>query len=246
LALNAFKDGVTPITGEIMNELISPQSFALLCEGTEIDSKTGSGVTENAVADYYFAVRFTATGVSTMVRVELEIAADGTGEDLTLEVRSSNFNPDGSNEGTLLATIVVPKEFLPSTAAYWYLPLNLSGLTPGNYYWLKVLKSGDLTNHFHLVGEASQDAAHPAYRRSGTSGAWTANNAIHFKAYSGNAGDVIHYIEGTNKVETYTYSGDDLEKIYRYLPPSDGAAGGVREILTMTWDGDDLIGGGVA
>lgn len=248
--LNAFKDGLadeggTPISAAVMNSLLSLQPFCLIYDGTQIDAKTGSGVTENNVADYNFAIRFTSTGVAEMARAELNIAADGTGQDLTIEVRGSDFNPDGSNEGTLLKTVVVPKEFLPASAAYWSIPLDLSGLTAGNNYWIVVKKIGDVVDHFHLIGEVAQDAAHPCYRRSGAFGVWTANNAIHFKMFSGESGELKHGIYGQNGYTTVEYNGEVLSKVYRYLPPSDGPGGGIRDIQTYTWAGEYLKRGEV-
>lgn len=246
MTINAFKNNVASLSENFLNAMLSLQPFSLLYEGALIDSKTGAGVTENNVFDFSFAIRFTATGVTSMARAELEIAADGTGQDLTVEVRSTDFNPDGSNEGTLLKTAVVPKEFLPAAAAYWYVPLNLTGLTAGNNYWLIVKKVGDATNHFHLIGEAAQDGAHPCYYRAGTSGAWTANNAIHFKVYSGNTGVPVHEIYGTNGYTTIVYSSGQPSVIYFYLPPSDGAAGGIRDTLTLSYSSGVLTGGSVA
>lgn len=246
MTLNAHKTGVTLYAENFFNSLLSLQDFVLLYEGTLIDSKDAAGVTENNVFDYNFAIRFTATAVTTMARAELKIAADGAGQDLTVEVRGSDFDPAGTNEGTLLKTIVVPKEFLPASAAYWYVPLNLSGLSAGSNYWLIVKKVGDITDHFHLVGEASQDGAHPCYRRSGTSGAWTINNAIHFKVYSGTGGVPVHEIYGTNGYATLEYSSGQPSKVYFYLPPSDGAAGGIRNIMTLAYSSGVLTGGSVA
>jgi len=246
LALNAFENGVTALTEDVMNELLALQAFKLLYEGTAIDSKSDSGTTENNVFDYYFAVRFTATGVTSITRGELTIAMDGSGADLTATILDSDFDPGGSAEGAVLKTIIVPKEHLPASAATVYVPIDLSGLTDGNNYWIKVSKVGDSTNHFHLVGEASQDAAHPCYRRAGTSGAWTANNAIHFAVYDGqNADDsIVHGIYGTSLTETYIYtSGGDLNQVYRYCPPYGKTAGGIRDIMTVTLSGDFLISG---
>lgn len=248
--LYAHKTNVTLYSENFFNSSLSLQDFALLYEGFLIDSKDAAGVTENNVSDYSFAIRFTATGVTSgiMSRAELKIAADGTGQDLTVEIRSTNFNPNGSNEGTLLKTVVVPKEFLPASAAYWYVPLDLTGLTADLNYWLIVKKVGDATNHFHLIGESAQDAAHPCYYRAGTSGAWTANNAIHFKIYSGYGGVPVHEIYGTNGYTTLEYSSGQLSKIYFYLPPSDGATGGIRNIMTLAYSSSSgvLIEGSVA
>ena len=237
----------TQISPDNMNELVSIQPFSILYEGTEVDTKTDGTAYEYAVADYNFAVRFTATGVTTITRLELEIATDGAGQDLTVEIRGSDFNPDGSNEGTLLKTVVVPKEFLPASAAYWQIPLNLSGLVAGTNYWIIVKKVGDATNHFHIHHNGSADASHPTYYRSGnSSGTWYEGYAIHFKAYSGTAGVPLHEISGTNGYTTLEYSAGIPSKIYFYLPPSDGAAGGVRDIMTLAYTGGILTGGSVA
>ena len=244
MALNAKVAGEA-ITAAGINELQAQQSFKLIYEGTAIDSKTGAGTTENNVFTNYYAIRFTATGVTTMMRATLEIAADGSGQDLTVYVLDTDFNPDGSAEGTILKTITIPKEFLPASAGTVYIPLNLTGLSAGSNYWLKIGKVGDVTNHFHLIGEASQDGSHPCYYRAGTSGAWSLNNAIHFAVYSGNTGDLIHGIFGTNLQETYIYDTGELDKVYRYLPPSGSAAGGIRDIIDLTFDGDYLTDGAV-
>jgi hypothetical protein len=244
LALYAIKDGVSLFDQNTMNSFLGLQDFKLIYEGTAIDSKTGAGVTENNVHEYSFAIRITATGVTSISRIELELAADGTGQDVTLTLKDTDFNPDGSNEGTTLATVTVPLEHVPAAAAYFSAAINAaSGFSAGDNLWLIVSKVGDSTNHFHLISEASQDAAHPCYRRSGSSGAWTANNAIHFKAYSGNTGDLIHSINGTNGITTIAYNGEDISKVYRYLPPSDGAAGGIRDVIALTYDGDYLTTG---
>lgn len=249
MPLNAFKNRVpdvssgTVLDANTMNALLSLQGFILIYDGAEADSKIGAGVTENNVFDNNYAIRFTATGVTEVTRAELNIAADGLGQDLTIEVRGNNFNPDGSNEGTLLKTVVVPKEFLPATAAYWSIPLALTGLTAGQNYWLIVKKVGDITDHFHLIGEATQDAAKPAYRRSGTSGAWTLNNAIYFRVYSGESGELKHGIYGTNGYTTVEYSGELISKVYRYLPPPDGPDGGIRDVQTYTYSGEYLKSG---
>lgn len=245
MPINAFKNDVSMFSENVMNTLLSLQDFALIYTGSEIDAKTGAGVTENLVADYNFAIRVTATGVTELSRIELEVSADGEGQDLTIEVRDDDFNPDGSAEGTMLKSVVVPKEFLAADAAYWSIPLDVTGLTSGQNAWVIVKKVGDATDHFHLVGEASQDGSHPVYRRSGASGAWTANNAVHFKAYSGESGELKHGIYGENGYTTAEYTGEAVSKVYRYLPPSDGPEGGIRDVLTMTWSGEYLKRGEV-
>jgi hypothetical protein len=153
------------------------------------------------------------------------------------------MDPANGDDGTLLKQVVVPMEFIPETAAYWSVPIGLSGLTSGGQYWLVVTKAGDSTNHLDWVGESAQDASYPAYYRAGDSGAWTANNALHFKVYSGESGELIHSIYAGTGYTTVEYSGEIISRVYRYLPPGDGPDGGIRDVITYTWSGEYLKGG---
>lgn len=236
MSLNAFEDGVTILNQNNLNALQSSQNKVAIRDGTLIDSKTGSGVVDFEVKDYSFVVRVTATGVTELSRIELEIDKDGDGQDLNVVVLGSDFNPNGSAEGTVLKNIWVPKEFLPSTAAYWSIPLDLTGLTAGQNVWVKIPRSGDSTNHFSLRGESAQDASHPCYYRGGNSGAWTATNAIHFKVFSGEYGRLRHSNYGDNGWKTIERNSQGkISKIFRYLPPVSGPDGGIRNINTLSY-----------
>lgn len=242
----AFKENVSVIDDTAMNSLLSLQDFYVLYDGTLVDSKTGSGVTENSLATYYRCARFTLTGVTALTRIELELDKDGNGADLVVQIRSG-MDPTAGTEGTVLKEVIVPAEFIPNGAAYWSIPINLTGLTSGGTYWIVVGKAGDTTNKNDWIGEASADASYPCYKRSGTSGAWTAGNALHLKIYSGNTGRVKHGIQGTNKITTVTRDvNNKITTIYSYLPPSDGSAGGIRNIMTVTRSGGIIVSGVVS
>jgi len=247
MALNAFKDGVTILNQDNLNQMLALQPFQLIYEGTQRDAKTGSGVTENNLANYSYCARFTLVGSTEIGRVELGLDRDGTGADLIVQIRSG-MNPVSGIDGTMLKQVVVPKEFVPDPKAYWSVPIGLSGLTSGAQYWLVVLRAGDATNHLDWIGETTQDANHPTYYRAGTSGAWTATNALHFRVLSGAEGEVMHSIYAGTGYATLAYETVNgvprLKKIYRYLPPSDGAAGGIRDVVTLTWT-DGIITQGV-
>ena len=245
MTLNAFKDGVTVINQDNLNSLLSLQPFQLIYEGVQRDAKTGSGVVENNLANYSFCTRFTLTGSTEIGRVELEVDRDGDGADLVLEIRSG-MNPAAGNDGTLLKQVVVPKEFIPATKTYWSIPVGLTGLTSRGQYWLVVKRGGDATHHLDWVGETAQDASYPAYYRAGASGAWTANNALHFRVYSGASGDLRHSIYAGTGYTTVEYSGEIISKVYRYLPPADGPTGGIRDVITYAWSGEYLVSGVVS
>ncbi len=229
----AFEDGVTILDAANLNSILQMQDGALICSGgTLIDSKTGAGVTENSLADNNYAIRITATGQTEIGYINLKVDADGTGQDLMVSLVDSTFATDGSNNGVVKATRLVPKEFIATSAGMVLIPFALDGLTSGANYWLIVSKSGDATNKLDLVGEASQDAAHPVYRRAGTSGAWTISNAIHFEVYSWSIdGDVLAAVDG-GQWDWLEYNAGDLVKIKSYTPGTTGA--GLREIMDLT------------
>lgn len=221
-----------------MNSLLSLQPFQLIYEGVQRDAKTGGGVVENSIADYSYCTRFTLAGSTEISRVELELDRDGLGADLIVQIRSG-MNPGAGDDGTLLKQIIVPKEFIPDPKAYWSVPIGLSGLTSGGQYWLVVIRAGNSTNKVDWIGETVQDANYLAYYRAADAGAWTANNALHFEILSGDEGNLIHGIYAGTAYTTCLYEDVDgvprISSVYRYLPPADGSAGGIRDRITYTW-----------
>ena len=242
MTIHAFKDGLTILNQDNLNSLLTLKPFRMIYEGTQRDGKGGSGVLENTLADHNYCARFTLTGSTAIDRVELHLDKDGTGADLVVQIRSGMV-PASGTDGTLLKEVLIPAEFIPTSAAYISIPIGLTGLTSGGTYWLVVKRNGDAANKVDWIGETSQDASYPAYRRVGDSGAWEATYALHFKVFSGASGLVRHIIEGGNAMTTIDYSGGLPSKLYSYIPPSDGPAGGVRDVLTLTYSGGLPVGG---
>jgi len=245
--LNAFKDGRSTFDEDTMNSILTAQPFSLIYQGSQRDAKGGSGVVENSIANYNHCARFTLTGATDIGRVEIELDRDNLGADLTVQIREG-MDPANGDDGTLLKQVVVPMEFIPDPKAWWSVPINLTGLTSGAQYWLVVVKAGDAINKVDWIGEAAQDAGYPAYYRAADTGAWTANNALHFKVFSNDPAegqdDIVHSISGDNLAATFEYDANGLvTKTYRYLPPPDGPDGGIRDVLTFAMSGDYLMGG---
>jgi len=159
--MHAFKDGVTILNEDNLNQMLALQPFQLIYEGTQRDAKTGGGVVDNSIADYSYCTRFTLTGSTEIGRIELEVDRDGLGADLVVQIREG-MDPAAGDDGTLLKQVIVPKEFIPDPKAYWSVPIGLTGLTSGRQYWLVVQRSGDSTNKADWIGETGQDANYPA------------------------------------------------------------------------------------
>ncbi|MBC9786455.1 hypothetical protein H1S01_18525, partial [Heliobacterium chlorum] len=68
--------------------------------------------------------------------------------------------------------------------------------------------------------------------------------AIHFKIFSGENGELRHGMYGSGYT-TIEYSGEMISKMYRYLPPAGTTQGGIRDVLTYTWNGEYLKRGGL-
>jgi hypothetical protein len=218
--------------------------FLLIYEGTQVDGKVGSGITEYRLDQYSYAIRFKLNNVNEVSRVELHIRKEGEGADLIIAV-VEGFNPDSSNDGTLLIERLVPKEFIPEGYTWISIPVGLEGLVRDAYYWLIVKQAGDSANNIRLVGETNQDTLYPVWKRAGDSGAWTAENAIHFRAFSGEIGELVHGIYGDGALTWVEYSGEVVSKVYRYLPDAQGGPG-IRDIQTYTWLGEYLKKGVVS
>jgi len=241
--LHAFKDGITVLNEDNLNQMLSLQPFQLIYEGASYAAKTGIGVVENSIANYSYCTGFTLMEATEISRVELELDRDNLGADLVVQIRSG-MNPGSGIDGTLLKQVVVPKEFIPDPKAYWSVPIGLTGLTEGVNYWLVVVKAGDSTNKVDWVGETSQDGSYPAYQRANSPGEWTLINSLHFKVFSGESGELIHGIYAGTGYTTVAYDANgQVSKIHRYLPPVDTTAGGIRDTLTLNWVGEYLKNG---
>lgn len=244
MTVNAFKGNVSIVDEATMNNLLTLHDFALIYFGNVKDARYGSGVYEFDCSAYNHAIYFTASNTTTIGRIGFDVYKRGEGADLVVQIRSG-LNIDGSTDGVLLREMCYPKEFIPTSMGGWIsVPIDLTGLTSGAKYWIVVKQVGDAINHFRLVGEASKDANYPCYRRAGDTGGWTQVNSIHFEVFADDVGDLIHAVYG----QAFTHiiwSGELPAQVRRYVPPIDGYAGGVRDIMNIEFNGEYLKRGNV-
>lgn len=220
----AFKNDLL-FTEVNLNDLLSPQSFSLIYSGGATqDSYEGTGAAAYSLADHNYIAQIVDWDIFDVLawasagnkgRLELKLDKDYQGADLTVQIRDSAFNPDGSSAGALVKEIVIPKEFLPASAEWYSIPLDF---TLGMDYWILCKKAGDGWNKVKWTGDAAANPAQPAYYRTGDSGAWTEAAALTYRIILNGDEKLLHELAGTNGLATYKYAGDLLTKGYFYLP----------------------------
>jgi hypothetical protein len=244
MAVYAFVGGVSVADEDTMNALIAMQDAKYIYTGTSRGSYSGAGVTENSGASYSYAIGFKITGATTLGYLTLNVDADGTGQDLTVQIRDG-LATSGTSDGTLIAQAIYPKEFMTASAASTiYIPFGISGLTAAATYYFKTTMVGDATDKFDLIGEASANTANQTYRRVGDSGAWSASTGIHYEVFDWTPisdSDCLMTIYGGYAVEWQTLTVDGLiSNIKYYIPGIDGSAG-LRQTYTPTYSGEYII-----
>src|SRR5690625_3347087 len=116
--LYAWKNGVTGIGENQMNNLIAAQSSVLIFDGAQIDSNTGSGTTEYNLSLSDLTQVLLSLVDSLIGRIELNIKKYGAGSDLTMHRRGS---------GQVLKEITYPAKLFSN--GWVSLPVDLNGLT---------------------------------------------------------------------------------------------------------------------
>lgn len=213
--IKAFKNGVSTFDETTMNAMLSAQPSSLIFDGDQAAAIAGSGVVENDLSLADLSQTFTLTGQTTIGRIELDIKKYGTGSDITLKIL------DGATE---LISIKFPAKLF--SAGYISLPVDLSGLTAGHTYTIKLIKAGDSTNRLVWIGESS--------------------SSYHYKVFANTPGtyQLKHGIYGTNAKTWLEYNGDGtIKDIWRWLPAID--SGGVVywqivDKLTPTYDSNNV------
>lgn len=245
MSIYAFKNGFTPIDEANMNPLLSLQPFQIWYQGGLREDRTGNGVVANDLSQYSYCTSFTSIA-SDFVRIELHLAKIGRGSDVIVQLRR-DMNPSAGTDGTLVDERVIPTEHILGTASYISVPLYVTGSSLTNNGWIVLKKGGDATNKINWLGESATISTIKAYRRTNNSGVWTATPPPHFKIYThsySQMGLPVHVVEGGTSVTTMYYQSDGRpNRICQYIPPMDGATGGIRQNLQIKYTNDMPIGG---
>lgn len=159
-------------------------------------------------------------------RVRLRLRITAAGAAVTVTLRPDNA---GSPSTTVLATIVVPPEFLTTTGRWIDLPLVATGLTAAATYWIVVSSGGDGTNR--VLISASGNVS-PLVKTSTNGTVWSAGTTqLLFGVAAGTTGQLTGAAEdgGARWVEmTYDAAGN-LTAVYEYT-------GTFRNVRTLSYD----------
>lgn len=245
--MNAFRDDLTLLDESNMNEFLTLQPYAFVYEGEMRKSYEGTGAASCNLAEYNYATKIIGWNVNDMLawayagrgRIELLLNRDSEGADLIVQIRDALFNPNGGSDGNLLKEIIIPKEFISVSTSWISIPVDIALLNMDS--WILCKKAGDSRNKIKWSGDAAPNPSQPCYYRAGDSGAWTETDPLSYRVITGITGLLKHEIYAQNGYGTFEYNSGLLAKIYSYLPPSDGAAGGIREVRTLNYDGSNLL-----
>ena len=194
------------------------------------DAKTGCGRTVSQSIRIAPVLR--CSGSTEISRVELKLTETAP-PDLVLQIRSG-MNPP-QRIGTPCSRKLVPKEFIPETKTYWSVPHRLIWTQlPGQYYWLVVVRNGDATNKLDWIERILKMRAIQRTKEQEIAEYGQLGNALHFKVFSGESGELIHGIYAGTGYTTVLYEGELITKVCRYLP-SCGWPGGwcIRDVWTL-------------
>ena len=244
----AFVDDLTLLDESHMNELLTLQPYTFIYEGEIRKSYEAANTAAYSLAEYGYAAKIVGWDVNDMLawayagrgRIELQLDKDKEGADLVIQFRDALFNPNGSSDGNLLKEVIIPKEFLPATASWVSIPVDIALLNID--CWIVCLKAGDSWNDIKLYGDTSPNPSQPCYYRAGDSGPWVETNPLNYRIITANTGRLKHEVFSENGLATFEYEADLLSKIYTFLPSNEDTLKGVREIRTLHYDGNILLG----
>lgn len=181
---HAPKTGDAYSAGDV-TQFLASHPATILYNGTAAvtgaASASGNLGTNTGAATQWVAQPFTTIGGQTTVtRVELDFLIQGTGADLTIDLRTDNA---GNPSTTVLVTTTFPLEFEPGSAALISVPLNITGLSAATKYHIVVNGTASTTNYCNLKrGTTSGSAALTS--SNGTSWA-SAGVTLLFNVYQG-------------------------------------------------------------
>lgn len=214
------------------NALLGNHAAQLSFEGTTMASNTTAEAATFASNTTWCAQPFVLSGTEVR-RVRLRQRITGSGADVTVTLRPDNA---GSPSTTILATLIVPREFLSTSARWIDLPLVATGLTNGATYWIVVSNGGDSTDR---VLTSSSGAASPFAKTSTDGTTWSATaTQLMFAVASGSAGQLTGLNEdaGARWTELEYDASGNLSAVREIT-------GSFRNTRTLSYDaGGALVG----
>lgn len=180
---HSVSSAATQSAGDI-TQFLGAHASALLYQGTsqvsDTTTPTGTIGTNTGAAAQYIAQPFvTAVGQTTISRIELFIAQQGTGADTSVEIRTDNA---GVPSNTTLYSITLPLDFAQNLAVS--IPINLTGLTASTKYHIVIDGTGNTTNYLLLSRSATSVNAFLTSSNGGSG--WAAGGfTLYFNVFSG-------------------------------------------------------------
>ena len=179
--------------GDICQSLVShPTTFIYqgTAKVTGAGSNSGSLNTNTGAASQWLSQPFiTAAAQTTLGRVELNFTINGTGADLTIDLRTDNGS--GSPSSTVLTTLTFPLDFEPGSVGTISVPLNATGLSATTKYHVVIHGTASTANYCKFQ-QGTTSGAQAMTSANGTS--WSnAGVTMLFTVYDGSATGVLRH-----------------------------------------------------
>jgi hypothetical protein len=173
----------TQSVGDI-TQFLGTHGCALLYQGVSqvsylLATASVFGTNTGAAAQWLAQPFTTAAAQATITRVELNLWKQGTGADVTMEIRTDNA---GVPSNTVLFSIVIPADFDQSGVVS--IPVNLTGLTALTKYHIVIDGTADTANY--LLPAYSTTSVNAGLKSASGTAAWTSIGfTFYFNVFSG-------------------------------------------------------------
>lgn len=161
----------TPAYAGQINQFLGAHASVPVYTGARQANQITAGSGAVNTNGLYLAQSFTTGSSQTTIgRIALFLAVTGTPTPITVSIQTDN---SGAPSGTAVVTTLLPCDFLAGLpAAYFSIPLPVTGLSVSTRYWVVLSADGNASNYFS------------ASKSNQTSGASTSTNGTSWTAQS--------------------------------------------------------------
>ena len=224
-----------------ITQFLGTHGCALLYQGvSQVTNGVGGGYTmtnTGSAAQWIDQPFTTGAAQTTITRIELWLAANGTGADTTIEIRTDNA---GVPSNVTLFSIVFPAEFLVNLNES--IPINLTGLSAATKYHI-VIDGTASTSNWTQVNRGPTVAGQQMNLSASGTGGWSAGGfTCYFNVFAGVNGVLRNTYEDSGARWTFTdYTNSVAAGNTTPVHIGEYTVGTLRSYRTLTYTTGQLV-----